>query len=103
MYLGMGIAALFTVDKGSVGGYASLYGIVLIVVGLVLLFVAAGYYGVQAWAWLYGLVINSIALVLGILSSIFAGLHWAPLVGVVIHAIVLFYLTRPSTRAAFGR
>ena len=102
MYLGMGIAAVFTLDSAAVGGYGVAYGILVGVVGALLLIIAGGYFYLEGWAWLYGMLVNGLNLILAVLSVVFTGS--APvIVGIVIPLIVLWYLNRPDIRAAFGR
>jgi hypothetical protein len=102
MFLGFGIAALFTIEKNAVGGYGAAYGLGLIVVGIVLLIVAGGYLTLAPWAWLYGVIVNGISLVASILSLAFTG-QGTVVAGIVIPAIILVYLMRPNVKAAFGR
>jgi len=102
MFLGLGIAALFTVESGAVGGYGLLYGIFLVALGVVLFIVAAGYYGLEPWAWLFGVVVNAVNLVVSVLSGVFTG-ERAPFLGIVLPLVILFYLFRPRVRDAFER
>jgi hypothetical protein len=102
MFLGFGISALFTLENNAVGGYGAAYGLGLIVVGIVLLLVAGGYLSLAPWAWLYGVIVNGISLVAAILSLVFTG-QVAVVAGIVIPAIILVYLMRPTVKTAFGR
>jgi hypothetical membrane protein len=53
----------------------------------------------RSWAWVWTLVSSIIGLIVSVVASLFI----APLVGVVIYAIFIFYLTRGNVKYYFGR
>lgn len=82
--------------------FSSLIGIasvVFIIIGLLLLAVAYGLWKGAKWAWWLAVILS----VLGIISN-FLNLVKNPagaVVGIVIEAIILYYLTRKTTKAYF--
>jgi hypothetical protein len=102
IFVGSGIVAWFSVRPEWLGGYPTLYGIGLIVIGAVLLIVAAGLWSLYEPAWRVAVVADAVALVLGILGGVGTG-EWSLLVGVVLPGVILWYLLRREVRAAFER
>jgi hypothetical protein len=100
IFMGVAIAGLFTVRPEWIGGYPSLYGLALIVIGVVLFLVAAGLWSLFEPAWRVAVVANAVALVAGMLGGISTG-EWSLLVGIVLPIVILWYLLRADVRAAF--
>jgi hypothetical membrane protein len=53
----------------------------------------------RSWAWLWTLISSIIGLIVSVVASVFI----VPLMGVVIYAIFIFYLTRGNVKYYFGR
>jgi hypothetical protein len=102
IFVGYAVAALFTVRPEWLGGYPGLYGVGLLVIGAILLIVAAGLWSLYEPAWRIAVVANAVALALGIIGGIGTG-EWSLLIGIVLPAIILWYLLRADVRAAFER
>jgi uncharacterized membrane protein HdeD (DUF308 family) len=108
--LGVTIIAILTV----IGGIAFVAsGAVLVIVGIGFALIALGIayfvmaYGLwkgKGWAWTITLIISAIGVVLGI-ASIAAGGQKAAgaIVQIIINAVVIYYLYRPSVKAFFGK
>jgi len=101
LFLG-GIAAGLT--GGATGGLAPLVGIVDLVVGVVFLALAYGFWTLKTWAWVVGAAMAIIQIVLGV---IFWLMGYGSILGVgisvVIAAVILWYLMQPTIQSLFGR
>ena len=78
-----------------IGGF---FGFILLIVGLILLIIAFGIYGLKSWAWMWAFIFNLLALILGVLNGF---TDPANIVGMIISAIVVLYLLMPDIRAKF--
>ena len=78
-------------------GAAAIIGIIMIAIGILSFAVAYGYWNGLGWAWTLGLVVAVIGLVMG-LTSLPSGI-----VGIIIDALVIYYLTRPHVKTYFGK
>lgn len=73
-----------------------------IIVGIAELVVGYGLWGMHKWAWLVAIVVLALNVVAQILALFSPG--WpAALLGLVLSAVVIWYLTRPDVKKAFGR
>jgi uncharacterized membrane protein (DUF2068 family) len=89
----------------AIGGNQTVNGIVGIVGAVVDLIVAYGLLALKRWAWLLALLGVAISVVTGILGLFSGGLIAAccGVLGLVVPAVIVFYLLRPEVRQAFGR
>lgn len=87
-----GIAAL---------GFVAGAGIVEIIFGLVLLYVAYGMWSLQSWAWLSTLILEGINALFAVISLIAAPASIGAWISLIIAAIIIYYLTRPEVHEAF--
>ena len=78
-----------------IGGF---FGLILLIVGLILLIIAFGIYGLKSWAWMWAFIFNLLALIVGVLNG-FSDL--TNVVGIIISGIVVLYLLMPDIRAKF--
>jgi len=106
LLLGIGLAAvggsLFTaLGYSGLGGVAALLGGIVAIFGLLALLVGWGLWTGKGWAWLLAVILS----VLGVLFSIasIAVGSFTSVVGLLIDALILWYLFRPHVRAFFGR
>jgi hypothetical protein len=88
-------------DSAALGGLAAVIGAVTLVIGILLLVFAWGAWGLQPWAWTLGVVLEAIAIVLG-LFNLFNGSGGA-LISIAVAALITWYLFQPDVRRAFGR
>ena len=78
-------------------GAGAIIGMIMIVIGILSFAVAYGYWNGLGWAWTLGLVVAVIGLVMG-LTSLPSGI-----VGIIIDALIIYYLTRPHVKTYFGK
>ncbi len=90
-------------EAGSLGAEALGVGIASLIsrVILVLIF-ALAFLGLQPWAWAALMIIQLLTIVVVVVQFIFDGFHWSSLTTIIIPVIIVFYLTRPRIRQAFG-
>jgi hypothetical protein len=67
--------------------------------------VAYGLFTGRSWAWLVGVVLSTIGLVINVISLVIPNMFTitGALVGTAINAIVLYYLSRRNVRQYFGK
>jgi uncharacterized membrane protein (DUF2068 family) len=85
-----------------IAGLASVLGFLLVATGILDFVFAYGAWGLKPWAWMLGIVLMVVRVVLDVLtfqSSSAVGL----VEGIVISGIIIYYLYRPNVRAAFGQ
>ncbi len=86
------------------GGLLTVYGIVLLVIAVADIVFGIGAWTLKPWAWMLGLVLQGINVVVAIVSII-AG--WSTfgsqIIGLAINAVIIYYLMTPDVKKAFGR
>lgn len=93
----IGIAA----GSAAFGGLAAVVGAVTLVMAILMLVFAWGAWGLQPWAWTLGIVLEAIAIVLG-LYNLFSG-NGGAVISIALAALITYYLFQPDVRRAFGR
>lgn len=74
--------------------------IVMIVIGLLNIIIAGGFWNGWSIMWYIGLIVNGIGLIVAIYGLITTGIGSA--IPLVIYAVILFYLFRPGVKDFFG-
>jgi uncharacterized membrane protein (DUF2068 family) len=89
----------------AVGGNQTVNGIFGIASAVIDLIVAYGLLALKRWAWLLALVGVGLTVVTGVLGLFSGGLmaFCCGVLGLIVPAVILFYLMRPDVRQAFGR
>jgi hypothetical protein len=86
------------------GGLLTVYGIVLLVIAVADIVFGIGAWTLKPWAWMLGLVLQGINVVVAIVSII-AG--WSTfgsqIIGLAINAVIIYYLMTPDVKKVFGR
>lgn len=86
-----------------VGIAAVIFGVIALATGGLALIFAWGAFGLRPWAWTMGVFTHGLIL----LFSLFAAMGPGRLAGrwgtLLLSAAVLYYLTRPEIKAAFGK
>lgn len=82
-------------------GIGAVIGIVLFIVGIVDLLLGIGCFNAWPWVWTIGIIFSVIGILGGIANL---ATSWTnALVGIVISAIILYYLFQPQVKAYFGK
>jgi hypothetical protein len=76
---------------------------ILVVVGLCEVVFAYGAWRLRPWAWTFGVVLEAVALVLAVVQLGRQQLFDRHILTIVLAGVILWYLTTPRVRAAFGR
>jgi hypothetical protein len=99
--LGLGGAGV----GGSSSGMVAVFGILLILLGIAQLALAYGFWTLQSWAWIVGVSVYILDIIVTIASYFLISdtnlVNVA--VTIVINGIILYYLNTPAVRTAFGR
>lgn len=96
------VAGAHPVAGAVIGGLAVVFGVTTLLIGLFALVFAWGAWTLRPWAWTIGVWTHGITLVLGLLALLrpHSPDRWG---SILISAIVLFYLTTPEIKRAFGK
>ena len=78
-----------------------LIGAPFIVLGLLVAFIGRALLRGRNWAWTLDLVLNALGIALGLALLVFGSA--LAIVSIAFDAMIVYYLTRPVTRAYFGR
>jgi uncharacterized membrane protein (DUF2068 family) len=105
--LGVTIIAVLNVIVGIIAISAGIpaliagIGIVLIIIGIANLVMAYGLWKGKRWAWTITLILSGI----GIISSAVSIASGNPgaIIGIILYAIIIYYLYRPNVKAFFGK
>lgn len=95
------VEALYPVFGVSAADGLSTIGIVALIVAVVTILVGIGLWMLQQWAWMVAIVVIVLELLLAGWSLLTVGMgsvHW---LGVILAAVVLFYLLRDEVKSAF--
>ena len=93
---------LFGSPAGAAPAFWSVYSGSLLLVSIIELIVGIGLWMLKGWAWTIAVVVVILRIILDVIS-LFFGFSISPVIALVIHAIVLWYLFRPEVKKAFGK
>jgi uncharacterized membrane protein YfcA len=79
------------------GPIVAVVGGIMVIIGIVSFAVAYGYMNGREWAWTLGLVVAVLGLIMGVLSLPNG------VIGILIDALIIYYLTRPHVKRFFGK
>ena len=79
------------------------FGVIICILGLVAIVVGWGFWTGKQWAWIVGVIYFIVDIAVSAVSMVWP--VWSPsgVVGVIIAAVILYYLFRPNVKAWFGR
>jgi len=83
-------------------GAVAILGIVSIVLGIGELAFAYGAWGLKPWAWMLGIVLEAVGIVVNLLEFRSATAT-STIISVVIAGAIIYYLYQPHVRRAFGQ
>jgi ABC-type uncharacterized transport system permease subunit len=76
-------------------------GIVLIAIGIANFVMAYGLWKGKRWAWTITLILSGIGIISSAVSI--AGGNFGAIVGIILYAVIIYYLYRPNVKAFFGK
>lgn len=88
-----------------VGGLAIIGGLILLVVGVVELALAYGFWTLKPWAWQWGIILqvaNIVIAILGVVGIVFSSDITSAAISIIISGVIIYYLNKPEIRAVFG-
>lgn len=98
----LGIGGFLAAVAGPIGIVAMIAGVFILVLALLQLAVAYGYWTLATWAWRFGIVVAALSVLFALLgflgSGNFANLAWS----VVINGLIIWYLNKAEVRTAFA-
>ncbi|MFN8473119.1 MAG: hypothetical protein U0822_13100 [Anaerolineae bacterium] len=84
-------------------GASAFTGAFVSIIGAVLMFVVGwGMLRLKGWAWILAVIAVIVSLIPPLITM-FSGAFWLGLIGLIIPAILTYYLLSPGVRRAFGR
>ncbi|MEI6840681.1 MAG: hypothetical protein WCK53_05420 [Methanomicrobiales archaeon] len=105
------IGGLFAIIGGIIGGailsvagfgdLGAAIGIIVFIIGIIDLLLGIGCFKAWPWVWIVGVIFSAISILTGIGSLFTAGA--GALLGIIIAAIILYYLFQPQVKAYFGK
>ena len=101
----IGIGGLAAASTGSAAffGLGAIWGLLILATAIASLVFAYGAWTLKPWAWPLGVALQIISLVIAALTVVSGGDVSSQIIGVVISAIILYYLFQPNIKAVFGR
>jgi hypothetical protein len=94
---GLGAAVFVGIFAGALG---AAIGVLAIIIGLIELALGVGCFMAWPWVWPVGVIVTIIGLIIGIVNLFSVGA--GALIGIVISAIILWYLFQPQVKKYFG-
>ena len=83
------------------GGMGAALGVTAFIIGIIDLLLGIGCFKAWSWVWIVGVIFSAISILIGIVSLLTTGL--SALLGIIIAAIILYYLFQPQVKAYFGK
>lgn len=98
----LGIGAVFAAYSG-IGALASLFGLIILALGVAQLAIAYGFWTLKPWAWTWGITLEAVGVLISLVELVLSyGSISSFVIGVVIAGIVIYYLNMPDIRRAFA-
>jgi hypothetical protein len=88
----------------ALGGLAAIIGLIILVVGVLYIGLAYGFWGLKPWAWSLGVGLQVAGIILNIVQYLNNNANLVgTIIGIVIAGAIVYYLYQPNVKAAFGR
>ncbi|HYL41396.1 MAG TPA: hypothetical protein VET90_08815 [Candidatus Binatus sp.] len=98
----LGIGAVFAAVYG-LGALASLFGLIILALGVVELAIAYGFWTLKPWAWTWGNTLEAVLVVVSLLELVLGyGSISGLVIRIVVAGIVIYYLNMPDIRKVFA-
>lgn len=96
-----GIVGGAILSMAGLGGLGAAIGVIAFIIGIIDLLLGIGCFKAWPWVWIVGVIFSAISVLIGIVSLFTTGL--SALLGIIIAAIILYYLFQPQVKAYFGK
>ena len=90
-----GLGALFA-------GLGIVFGVIVVLIGLLYLAIAYGVWKGRGWAWMLGVVVSIIAVIFGVLG-LAGGVTLGSILSVLLPALVVYFFWQPEVKRWLGR
>jgi hypothetical protein len=100
-----GIAGSQTDTQGLGGVFAGIgivFGVIIILIGLLYLAIAYGVWKGRGWSWMLGMVVSIIAIVFAVLG-LTGGISVGSIISLALPIVVVYYLWQPDVKRWLGR
>ena len=91
-----------TADVPELAELGSIGGIGMIIVGLIALIIAGGFWNGWSIMWYLGVIFNAISAIFIVYTMVTGGGIVAGIIPLIIELVILFYLFRPGVKSFFG-
>jgi len=98
-----GVSSTDTAALASDAGVLTALSIGLLVLSVLYIIFGIGAFRLSPWAWTLGVALGVIGIVFDVADIVLSHSFFSPIIGIVIGALILYYLFRPNVRAAFQR
>ena len=85
------------------GGLLGLLGIVALAMAVGWIAFGIGAWTLKPWAWMLGLILVGVSIVVALVTVLTSGDFGSQIIGLVIDAVIVYYLMTPEVKQAFGR
>ena len=83
-------------------GVGIVFGVIIILIGLLYLAIAYGAWKGRSWAWMLGMIVSIIAIVFGVLG-LSGGVNVGSIISLALPIIVVYFLWQPEVKRWLGR
>jgi uncharacterized membrane protein (DUF2068 family) len=87
---------------GILAGVGIVFGIIVLLIGLLYLAIAYGVWKGRGWAWMLGLIVSIIAIIFGVLG-LAGGISVSSIISLALPIIVVYFLWQPEVKRWLGR
>jgi hypothetical protein len=88
----------------ALGGLAAVIGLIILVVGVLYIGLAYGFWSLKPWAWSLGVGLQVAGIILNIVQYVNNNTNLVgTIIGIAIAGAIIYYLFQPNVKAAFGR
>jgi hypothetical protein len=85
------------------GANSAIWGIIYLILALASLAFAYGAWTLQPWAWMLGIGLEAISIILAIVIGLATNTLGSQIIGIIISGVIIYYLMTPDVKKAFGQ
>lgn len=89
----------------AIGGFVVISGLILLVLAVLELVLAYGFWTLQPWAWQLGVILSAVNIliqILGVLRIVFYSDLSSALLSIIISGVIIYYLNQAEIRRVFN-
>lgn len=96
-----GYPGLASLGVGALSAIVIVFGVVVLLIGILYLATGIGFFGGRGWSWTLGMIVSVISLILAIVQIAFGNV--GSVLSLIVSGLILYYLTRTRVKAFFGK